>query len=99
MESHNWKVMTLSLATFSAITYLLYVAYGLVMPTTWQPAPLLERILPGFSWLTYPSFVLGLVEAVVYGAYAGALYAVLHNTFLGWIAPAKEERARISRAA
>jgi len=40
-----------------------------------------------------------LVEALVYGTYAGALYTVLHNTFLGWIAPVKEERTRISRAA
>lgn len=99
MERHNWKVMTLSLATFSAITYLLCVAYGLVVPTTWHSAGLLERILPGFTWLTYPSFILGLVEALVYGAYAGALYTVLHNTFLEWTAPAKEERTRMSRAA
>ena len=99
MEPRNWKVMTLSLATFSAITYLLCVAYGLVVPTTWHPAGSLERILPGFSWLSYSSFVLGLVEMLVYGAYAGALYTVLHNAFLGWIAPEKEERPRISRAA
>jgi hypothetical protein len=99
MEPHNWKVMTLSLATFSAITYLLCVAYGLVAPVAWQPAGLLERVLPGFTWLTYPSFVLGLVETLVYGAYAGALYTMLHNTFLGWIAPAKEEPTRFSRAA
>ena len=100
MEPRNWKVMTLTFAAFGAITYVLCVLYGLVAPTTWpHPAGLLERTLPGFGWLTYPSFVLGLAETLVAGGYAGALYTILHNTFLGWIVPAREQPARISRAA
>jgi hypothetical protein len=99
MQPRNWKVTTLTLATFSAITYLLWIGYGLVAPTTWHPAGVLERMLPGFSWLTYPTFFLGLAEALVYGAYVGALNSVLYNTFLGWLAPAKEQPVRISRAA
>jgi hypothetical protein len=69
---------------------------GLVVTAAWLPPGLLERILPGFSWLTSPSFVLGLAETFVYGAFADALYTVLHGTFLGWIAPGKEERTRFS---
>jgi hypothetical protein len=64
-----------------------------------MPAGLLERVLPGFTWLTYPSFILGLVETLIYGAYVGALYTILHNIFLGWIAAAKEEPTRFRRAA
>ncbi len=99
MQPRNWKVMTLTLSTFSAITYALAVAYGLAVPTVWQPATLLERVLPGFQWLSYPSFVLGLVEALIYGAYAGALYAALYNTFVRWLAPAAEQPVRSVRAA
>jgi hypothetical protein len=33
------------------------------------------------TWLSVGSFVLGLIESTVYGAWAGALYAVLYNFF------------------
>lgn len=95
----NWKVMTLSLSAFSVITYLLCVGYGLLAPETLHPAKLLEGFLPGFTWLTYGSFVLGLIETLVYGAYAGALSCGLYNYFLRLFAPAGEKRVPISRAA
>jgi len=91
--------MTLTLGTFGVITYVLYVAYGLLVPGTWHPAPVLERLLPGFSWLSYTTFVLGLVEAFIYGAYAGALFSVLRNAFLKVFTRAEERRTPLSRAA
>jgi hypothetical protein len=38
-------------------------------------------MLPGFTWLTVSSFLLGLVETGVYGALAGLLYTALYNYF------------------
>jgi len=35
--------------------------------------------LPGFRWLTFGSFVLGLVETFVIGGYAGFLFTLIHN--------------------
>jgi len=37
--------------------------------------------LPAFRWISWGSFVLGLVETFVFGAYAGWLLASLHNLF------------------
>jgi len=70
----NWKVVTLSLGSFTAISYVLCAGYGLVAPSGLHPSWLLESILPGFKWLTLGSFLLGLVETAIYGAYAGALF-------------------------
>ena len=79
----NWKVVTQSLTSFSAISFVLCVGYGLLVPAAVHPSWLLEAILPGFKWLSLGSFVLGLVEASVYGAWAGFLYSTLYNYFAG----------------
>jgi hypothetical protein len=77
----NWKVVTQSLSSFAAISFVLCVGYGLVVPAAFHPAWLLEAVLPGFKWLGAGSFVLGLIESALYGAFAGALYSALHNYF------------------
>lgn len=77
----NWKVVTQSLASFTAISFVLCVGFGLVAPPTFHPSWLLEAFLPGFKWLSLGSFVLGLIEASLYGAWAGVLYSTLYNYF------------------
>jgi 2TM family of unknown function (DUF5676) len=77
----NWKVVSKSLGSFAAVSYVLCIGYGLLAPTSLHAAWLLEAMLPGFTWLSVGSFVLGLIESTVYGAWAGALYAVLYNFF------------------
>ncbi len=75
----NRKVVTWSLAAFSSITYLLCIAFGLIVPDSLHMTGFLEQILPGFEWLTPMGFSLGLVEAFLYGAYAGLVYVPLYN--------------------
>ncbi len=63
-----------------AITYVLCVVFDLFFPRqamhqNWLP------ILPGFTWLTWPSFVLGLVESLAYGWYAALIFGPLFNFF------------------
>lgn len=77
----NWKVVTQSLASFMAISFVLCVAFGLVAPPAFHAAWLLEAVLPGFKWLGIGAFVLGLIESALYGAWAGILYSVLYNFF------------------
>jgi hypothetical protein len=51
----------LSLSAFLVVSYVLCVLFDL-----WFPAqamnPVWSPLLPGFTWLTWPSFFLGLVE-------------------------------------
>jgi 2TM family of unknown function (DUF5676) len=78
----NWKVVTQSLASFAAISFVLCVGYGLLAPARFHPSWLLEAILPGFKWLSFGSVVLGLIESALYGTFAGALYSALYNYFV-----------------
>ena len=73
----------LSLGLFLAITYVLCVGFDLLFPgqamyQTWL------RLLPGFTWLTWPSFLLGLVESVAYGWYVALIFGPLFNFFASW---------------
>ncbi len=77
----NTKVVTWSLASLGAITFVLCVTYGLVVPETLHMTPFLEQMLPGFKWLTPVGFVLGLVESFLYGAYVGLVFTPLYNMF------------------
>lgn len=95
----NWKVVTQSLASFTGITYVLCVGYGLLVPAAFHPSWLLEALLPGFKWLGFGSFVLGLIVSTLYGAWAGVLYSALYNYFARRAARAAERPLTTVRAA
>lgn len=70
----------MSLGIFLAVTYALCVGFDLLFPgqamyQTWL------RLLPGFTWLTWPSFLLGLVESFAYGWYVALIFGPLFNFF------------------
>jgi len=63
---------------FLAISFVVCVAGDLMMPahemhSAWQ------RLLPGFVWLTWGSFLLGLVESYAYGWYFTLIWVPLYN--------------------
>ena len=70
----------LSLGLFLAITYVACVGFDLIFPAQAMHASW-ERLLPGFTWLTWPSFALGLVETFGYGWYVALIFAPLFNVF------------------
>jgi hypothetical protein len=74
------KIVGLSLGSFLSITYTLCVIYDLLFPgmsmyQTWL------RLLPGFKWLTWGSFFLGLIESFLYGIYTALIFVPLYNFF------------------
>jgi len=96
----NWKLVGKTTASFGAVTFVLCVAYGLIVPTRFHAAWLLEAILPGFTWLTTPSFLLGVIETALYGAGGGVLFTALYNHFARNAPPAaKRADERTVRAA
>lgn len=65
---------------FLATTFALCVGFDLLFPAhamyqAWQ------RLLPGFEWISWKSFLLGLVESYGYGWYATLIWAPLYNVF------------------
>src|SRR5262249_38225894 len=79
MHALSWKVMTWSPGLFCAVSFVLCVLYGLVVPKTLHMVQFLEITLPRFQWLSPGTFVLGLVESFLYGAYAGLVFTPIHN--------------------
>jgi len=84
MPSLDWKVMTWSLGLFTSVTFIVCVVYGLVLPAAFHMTQFLEITLPGFRWLSFGSFILGLVETFLYGAYAGLVFTGIHNFVRRW---------------
>lgn len=86
----NWKVVSWSLGSFAAVTFVVCVLYGLVMPESLHMESILEQVLPAFRWLTWWGFLLGLIESFLYGAYTGLVFVPLYNWFRSRLAPCGE---------
>ena len=87
----NIKVVSWSLGIFTAISFVLCVLYGLIVPASLHMmARILEMVLPAFKWLTFGGFCLGLLESFLYGVYAGLVFVPIYN-FLNrrWGVPAQ----------
>ncbi len=76
----DWRVVGVATGLFLVVSYIFCVAYDLAfgqrMYETWL------KLLPGFTWLTWPSFFLGLVESFGYGIYVGLVFVPLYNFLL-----------------
>jgi hypothetical protein len=70
----------LSLSSFFVITYVLCVLFGIFVSDR-GVHQLLPLLLPGFTWITWPSFFLGLVWSFVYGWFVAVVFAPLFNFF------------------
>jgi len=65
---------------FLAISFTLCVLWDLILPTyamheSWQ------QFFPGFQWLSWPSFALGLAESYAYGWFVALIWVPLFNFF------------------
>jgi len=63
-----------------AISFTLCVGFDLAFPRmamyqSWQ------ALLPGFEWISWSSFLLGLVESYGYGWYVALIWVPLYNVF------------------
>jgi hypothetical protein len=75
----NIKIVSWSLGIFTAISFVLCVIYGLIVPASLHSVAFLEMALPAFKWLTFGGFCLGLLESFLYGAYAGLVFVPIYN--------------------
>jgi hypothetical protein len=74
----------LSLTLFLDVSYALCVAWGLVFPQLHaKSSQLFEMVFPGFTWLTWQSFVLGLGWVTLIGVYTAVIFVPLFNYFEG----------------
>lgn len=69
-----------SLSSFLVLTYVLCILFDLWFPGQAMYGSWL-KLLPGFTWLSWQSFLLGLVEAFAYGWYFALVFGPLFNFF------------------
>jgi hypothetical protein len=70
----------MSLGIFLALTFVLCVLFDLWLPEK-AMNPVWAPLLPGFTWIDWPSFFLGLIEAFAYGWYVALVFGPLYNFF------------------
>lgn len=74
------RVVSWSLGIFFAISFILCVLHGLVVPPRLHGmSAFLEAVLPAFKWLTFGGFILGLIESFLYGVYIGIIFVPVYN--------------------
>ena len=78
----NTKVWTAAASSWMGITLTICVLGGVIAPGLPISHRTLEILLPGFTWVSPTTFLLGLVESVFYGAYVALLFVWLHNFFV-----------------
>jgi ammonia channel protein AmtB len=81
----NVRVTTSATTVFAALSYLLCVAYGLLIPSSVNMHQLLQIVLPGFVWISPSAFFVGLVWAVAWGVYLGGGFVLTYNTLHRWM--------------
>ena len=72
----------MALSLFLVISYVLCVVGYLLFPSLPIDHAALAIFLPGFELLTWPSFVIGLVESFGYGWYVALIFGPLYNFFV-----------------
>lgn len=70
----------LSLSVFFVISYVLCVLFGLYLADDTLHHELFE-LLPGFTWLTWPGFFMGLIWSIAAAWYIALIFAPLFNYF------------------
>lgn len=65
-----------------ALTFTLDMVFGLLFPNWWVMQNFWEQILPGFTFISWGSFFLGLVESFISGFYLAVVFVPLYNYFL-----------------
>lgn len=71
----------LATSLFLAIAFVLCVVFDLLVPSQAMHHVWLG-LLPGFHWLTWGTFLLGLAESYGYGWFIALIWVPLYNVFL-----------------
>ncbi len=72
----------MALGVLLAVSFLLCVIFGLLFPgatmyQAWLP------LLPGVTWISWSSTLLGLIESFAYGWYIAVIFVPAFNFFSG----------------
>lgn len=75
----------LSLGSFLSISFTLCVLFDLILPSMAMREAWM-MFLPGFTWISWPSFLIGFVESFAYGLYVAFVFGPIFNLFIKFTA-------------
>jgi len=75
------KPLGFALGWLLAITFVIDVIGGLLFPNWWTMYRAWELVLPGFTWLSFGSFLYGLIVSFLSGWYIAIVFVPLFNYF------------------
>ncbi len=70
----------MSVGLFLAVSFVICVLFDLVFPG-YAMNPIWAPLFPGFTWLSWTSFFIGLVESFAYGWYVAVILVPLYKFF------------------
>lgn len=73
------KTVSLALGLTFAISFIVCVLWGLLLPESMHMHQFLELVLPGFKWLSAGGAILGVIESFLFGAYFGLVFVSIYN--------------------
>ena len=73
------KTVSLALGLTFAVSFVVCILWGLLLPEQLHMHQFLQFVLPGFTWISLGSAILGLVESFLFGVYFGVIYVPIHN--------------------
>lgn len=72
-----------TLAVFSAVVFTLDVLLGVLFPNWWVMQRLYEVLLPGYTFISWGTYFLGLVEIFIGGFLTAVLFVPIYNFLAG----------------
>jgi hypothetical protein len=80
-SAHSLRIFPVgnSLSLLLLVSYLLCVAFGLLVPGQMRMYEAWAPLLPGFEWLTWSGFLIGMAEAYLYGWYIAIVFVPLYR--------------------
>lgn len=73
------KTVSLALGLTFAVSFVVCVLWGLLLPEPVHMHQFLQFVLPGFTWISWGSAILGVIESFLFGVYFGVVYVLIHN--------------------
>src|SRR3972149_415703 len=81
MNALHFCPVACTLAAFSAVVSTIDVLAGVLFPNWWVMQNLYESLLPGYTFISWGAFFLGLVEIFVGGFLTAVLFVPIWNFF------------------
>lgn len=70
-----------TLAIFAAVIFAFDVLLAVLFPDWWVMQKIYEVMMPGFTFISWGTFFLGLLEAFVGGIWVAVLFVPIYNFF------------------